>query len=358
MRARRRKEHDFIRYYERFLSAMRSGKRVQKNGKRLSRLSISNYQWVMNLLKKFSHETGFHLRLASINRMSKREYKAEQNYWKRFYTEFSGFMYRDGNHVDNYIGNCFKLIRAFFNYLNHAFNLNIGNFHKDFYPCHDNIQIVVVSPERLNFLIYNKEFEEILTPRLKRIKDIFVFGCRVALRVSDLLALEHSNLEYNNGGVYLKVTSKKTLAFTRVKLPDYALEILGRLRKGKRLIPPISLSALNLGIKQMSEKAGWTEEFPKTRLVRGVPTIFYRDSQNKIHYRFCDLVSSHTMRRTAITTLLTLGMDENLVRMVSGHAPGSKEFYKYVRYAQPHFDKELEKADKKLLSKRLDSWKT
>ena len=36
------------------------------------------------------------------------------------------------------------------------------------------------------------------------------------------------------------------------------------------------------------------------------------------------------MRRTAITTLLLIGVDEISVRRISGHAPGSKEFYKYV----------------------------
>jgi len=43
------------------------------------------------------------------------------------------------------------------------------------------------------------------------------------------------------------------------------------------------------------------------------------------------------MRRTAITTLLIMGVPEAMVRKISGHAPGSKEFYKYVGIAQDYF---------------------
>ena len=55
------------------------------------------------------------------------------------------------------------------------------------------------------------------------------------------------------------------------------------------------------------------------------------------------------MRRTAITTLLMLGVPENLVRRVSGHAPGSKEFYKYVSIAQEYLNEEVKNAYKKLM---------
>ena len=55
------------------------------------------------------------------------------------------------------------------------------------------------------------------------------------------------------------------------------------------------------------------------------------------------------MRRTAITTLLILGVPEIVVRSVSGHAPGSKEFYKYVSLAQSYLNKEVKNAHQKLI---------
>jgi hypothetical protein len=57
------------------------------------------------------------------------------------------------------------------------------------------------------------------------------------------------------------------------------------------------------------------------------------------------------MRRTAISTLLNLGVDENYVRKISGHSAGSKEFYKYVKYGQKQMDDAVAIAFEKLAEK-------
>jgi hypothetical protein len=43
-----------------------------------------------------------------------------------------------------------------------------------------------------------------------------------------------------------------------------------------------------------------------------------------------------------------------VVRKISGHAPGSKEFYRYVFWAQTYQDMETEKMFSKLQEKKLD----
>ncbi len=105
---------------------------------------------------------------------------------------------------------------------------------------------------------------------------------------------------------------------------------------------------MNKQIKRIAELAGWNQTFCKTRMRRGKQFEIYKDAQKREHYRFCDLVTTHTMRRTAITTLLSLGMDEPSVRKISGHAPGSVEFYKYVKYHQQNLDEKTDLAFEKL----------
>ena len=237
-----------------------------------------------------------------------------------------------------------KMLRAFFNYLNDEKGLRVGTFHKSFYVRNEQIPILVLSPEQLNFLIYDKSFDQSLSTRLKRTKDIFVFGCTVALRVSDLLSLNRSNLEVSGDNYYLKVTSKKTQTLTRIKLPDYAIEIIKKYhrRRHKNLLPVISNYNLNKNIKLLAEKAGWTDAVTKIRGQRGIPIPILRPSKAEKGYRFCDLVTSHTMRRTAITTMLSLGMTEFMVRKISGHSANSKEFFRYVALSQTYIDKETE----------------
>jgi integrase len=62
--------------------------------------------------------------------------------------------------------------------------------------------------------------------------------------------------------------------------------------------------------------------------------------------KFYELLTTHTMRRTGITILLQLGMPEHLVRQISGHAPNSKEFYRYVKIAQNWQDDESQRVYK------------
>ena len=61
------------------------------------------------------------------------------------------------------------------------------------------------------------------------------------------------------------------------------------------------------------------------------------------------------MRRTAITTMLSLGVPEQVVRKISGHSPSGKEFYRYVLWAQTYQDQETEKMFEKLGEKRMVS---
>jgi hypothetical protein len=56
------------------------------------------------------------------------------------------------------------------------------------------------------------------------------------------------------------------------------------------------------------------------------------------------------MRRTAITTLLILGVPEMVVRKLSGHTAGSKEFYKYVIIANDYTNNQLKQAHEKLFN--------
>lgn len=237
------------------------------------------------------------------------------------------------------------MLRTFFNYLNDEKGLRVGTFHKSFYVRNEEIPILVLSAEQLNFLIYDKLFEKSLSTRLKRTKDIFVFGCTVAVRVSDLLNLDGSNLEVRDHcSYYLKVTSIKTQTFTRIKLPAYAIEIIQKYhrKRHKTLLPVISNYNLNKNIKLLAETAGWTDNMVKNRGRRGILVPLLRPSKIEKGFRFCDLVTSHTMRRTAITTMLSLGMTEFMVRKISGHSANSKEFFRYVSLAQTYIDKETE----------------
>jgi integrase len=344
----KQKELPLVPLFERFIRDSEKGKRLQPNGKKISQGTVNNYRFCLQLLHDFSNAKSWPLRIKTMCHLNTRQAITEKNYWKKFYRRFTDYLYHDCGHYDNYVGQTIKNIRVFFNYLNKDLALGVGDFHKQFYVRKEEVPIFPLLPEELNFLIYDCDFESRLDKRMKEVKDFFVFGCTVALRVSDLFILKQSNLRIINGAYYLAVRSKKTSTDTLVKLPPYAIAIVQKYSKRKKLLPHFNKTNLNKYIKRLLEAAGYTSPVQKQRERRG------EGNTPKIQLRFCDVASTHTMRRTAITTMLCLGMPEQVVRKISGHSPSGKEFYRYVLWAQTYQDQESEKLFEKLQQKRLE----
>jgi integrase len=342
------KEWSLINLFEQFIRDCNNGKRLKKDGKRIKLQTVENYKAVLKLLKEFEVFDKKKIILFSISGNNKRHLTSERNRWKKFYMRLTNFLYKQKECYDNYVGNVIKTIRVFCNYLKIEKFLPIGDFYKQFYVYKEEIPIITLLPEQLYFLINNIEFDESLNCALKRSKDIFVFGCTVGLRFSDLMNIRFTDMEKVGDIYYLNTKSKKTEIVTKVKLPGYVLKIIHALnRKAQKrttVIPLISKNQFNKNIKRIAEKAGWTHDVPKRRTKRGKEFIIYNcKSDVKKIYRFCDLLSSHVMRRTAVSTMLMLGMPEHVVKKVSGHTSDSKAFYRYVTFAQSYLDTHIDK---------------
>ncbi|HEX3025339.1 MAG TPA: tyrosine-type recombinase/integrase, partial [Chitinophagaceae bacterium] len=198
-------------------------------------------------------------------------------------------------------------------------------------------------------LITDINFRNSLSNTLQRINDIFIFGCTVGLRFGDLMHLKKTDVQYIGDNVFIILNTAKTAAQVKIPLPKYTVSIIEKYNKksGKYVLPSIANVNFNRHIKLLIEKAGWVYNLPKIRYQQGKAVELKNRYGNSC--RFCDHITAHTMRRTAITTLLLLGVEENIVRTISGHAPGSKEFYKYVGLVQSYLNSQVMDAYDKLL---------
>ncbi|HYG51076.1 MAG TPA: tyrosine-type recombinase/integrase [Flavobacteriales bacterium] len=339
---------EFFSLFQKFIADSNRGYRVQKNGQRIKPQSIDNYTYTLKLLERFCRETEFEIRLYLVNHLTQKELKKAKQYWQQFYFKFTDYLYRKG-YFDNYVGSTVKIVRIFFNYLAQELQIQVGLFHKNFHVPKEDIPIVVFSPDQLKYLIHDKELHDKLPPDLQITKDVFVFGCTVALRISDLMALKPFHLVKMPTGHYLQVKSKKTGTDTSIKLPDYAIDIIKKYKnKQSNLLPQMSNGYFNKQLKELAAYIADKEPMIKVRLKRGKPTMIYKDSDKRTHYTMADHVTAHTMRRTAITTMLRLGVPEQVVRKISGHAANSREFYKYVAFSQTYQDTETDKMFEKL----------
>ncbi len=339
------KEFPLVPLFEKFIKDSYRGKRLKPDGTRIKPQTIENYKYVLRYLSEYEHYNETKLRIKTISASNKRQVILESKYWKNFYFNFTGFLYKEIGCFDNYAGTVIKIIKAFFKYVNNDLYIPAGNFYKDFYACKEEIPVITLLPLQLKFLILNKQFEKSLSRPLQKSKDIFVFGCTVALRYSDLFSIKFSDMEQVGNDHYLPVNTIKTNARVQIKIPAYCLEIIEKFRLNARnrktIFPPIPPSRFNKHIKTIALLAGWTSPAAKRRTQRGLfsEQLFYPTHSQ---YRFCDMLCAHTMRRTAITTMLMLGMKENMVRKISGHSSNSKSFYRYVNLAQSYIDNEMD----------------
>jgi integrase len=339
------KEYAMVPLFEKFISHSYNGKRLKPDGNRIKPQTVNNYNYVLRYLQEYEKDYDMVLRIKIINRENKRLFMTERNYWKKFYLQFTNFMYQKKNCYDNYVGTVIKTIRIFFNYINKDMGIPTGSFYKSFYVCREEVPIVTLMPEQLQFLINGTAFDKELDRPLQKAKDIFVFGCTVALRVSDLFSIKFTDIERMGPHYYLPVKTIKTGVEVRIKLPIYAVAIIEKFktsaRRRKTIFPPIPRTRFNNQLKAIAEKAGWVNDMGRLRTKRGIH-FNNTGKSNKEVYRFCDLISSHTMRRTAITTMLMLGMKEHVVRKISGHADNSKSFYRYINLVQSYMDNEMD----------------
>ncbi len=345
-----KKELLFVPEFEKFIAALSSGRRLTPSGKRLSEGTIINYKFTLKLLIEYEHLQQIKLRVNVFAKTSLKTLQTEKKYWMKFFFQFCNFLYKNKGYYDNYVTGNFKNIKAFFNYLLIEKALPVGQYHKLFRIPLQQFTPVVISPEQLNYLITNKEFIATLSPSLKRVRDIFIVGCTVGLRVSDLMKLKKTHIIKTGKEVFLLIHTQKTGTEVKIPLPDYVLEIFEKYRKlhHKFILPRLANANINIQLKLLAEKAKWTHTLPKYMSVRG--RVVEVLTTKRKPYRFCDHITSHTMRRTAITTLLILGVPELVVRKISGHSIGSKEFYKYIAIANDYGNNKIAEAYQKLVT--------
>lgn len=337
--------------FELFIRDSKKGKRRTASGKRISKGTIEQYETVRKYLAQFEKMQPAPLRMAALYGRQQRLCLREKRYWKKTRAGLESFLRDQHDCYDVYIASVFKTIKAFFSYLRCEKGLPIGDFHKELRAPAYVYQPVLVGTGQLQRLIADGQLRASLTAPLREALDLFLFGCVAGLRYSDLLGLKKTDVLPADGQYFLRATAQKTGTPVLVPLPGFAIEIMNRAGKnsGRYLFRRIANSNFNLNIRKVMERAGYTQPLPKYRYRKNV-LVEVKTGKGKT-YRFCDHISAHTMRRTAITTLLVLGVPEQVVRKVSGHAPGSKEFYRYVSIAQDYASKHLLEAYDKLLGK-------
>ena len=141
---------------------------------------------------------------------------------------------------------------------------------------------------------------------MNKTRDIFIAGCLTGQRESDYMRFSKDMIIEMNGMKFLKQTkTQKTVIFPLDKRVEAILD------KYRGKMPTVSKSMFNRYLHFLCKILGWTWKLN----LENADKKKYKECE-----RFCDLVSSHTARRSFANNAYTAGISISSIIAITGHA--------------------------------------
>ena len=231
-----------------------------------------------------------------------------------WYASFKSYCEEVKKHSVNTFGRNVGLIKTFLNYaLREKYTLN--DKFKLFKAKREITDQVVLSKSEV-LKLYHYDFSK--SPKLERVRDVFVFGCLTGMRYSDFKRVQRENIQ--NGTITLREVKdkSKTLKIPLVELSQAILE------KYDYALPIISDQKFRNYIKEVCKRVGFTQEVVKS--IRIGNKVF---NQTLKKY---ERISTHTARRSFITNMINAGVPNKVIMGITGH----KSIVTFQNYYKPN----------------------
>ena len=269
---------DFISFMEYYISLCKDGTILNSKGGRLAAGTIQSYASTLKIVKQYCANRRVKLRLDGVT--------------VNFYNDFVKFMneasHSRGKYKPNAIGKFVKSIKAMLRY---AYENN--------YTANDDFK-------RREFKVY---------------KDSFIVSSYTGLRYSDIARLQQKHLDFDNK--LLTIVTQKTN--TLVVIPMHP-KVEAIFRKYGNQPPAVqSNQSTNRVLKKLCRKAGITNFVSVVETSGGI--------KHEITHEKCDMVTSHTARRSFATNAYRAGIPSLSIMQITGHSTETS-FMKYIRISK------------------------
>ena len=203
--------------------------------------------------------------------------------------------------------------------------------------------------------IYNLKIDN--ADGLERARDIFIFQCYTALRVSDVSKLKHENITKENGKWYIDLVTEKDDDRINFRLANRAVAIYEKYKdnvyENDLVFPIISSQKYNEHLKSLGKLADLKGEWIDYEY-RLNEKIIIKTPKHKL--------STHTARRTFVVTAMNEGVSLDMIALITSHSDvnAMKPYIKANLRGADAVIKALDKASdksKKKGSKKRDSKK-
>lgn len=309
---------EIINYIDTYINEAKAGKRLTV--KRGERFSISTIRSLIGFRKVFNDYLSV-----------KRKFLKYEDIDMRFYFEFRDYMLKDKLYSLNTVG---RILRSFKTIMYAAMedglhsNTIISN--RRFKA--DNVCTygVFINMERLDMMydfsrtiksffsgkkVQNNIFYDILVRNKNKLKlwcnvlDAFLVGCYTGQRYSDYIRISKDMILNDNDKEMFRILQKKTKVTVLVPLKKEVKEILDYYGGSLNYV---SEQRMNYYIKIICRELGFTEKIIVEETFDGEII--------KNEYDFCDLVKTHTARRTLASNMYSMGVPISSIMAITGHS--------------------------------------
>lgn len=192
------------------------------------------------------------------------------------------------------------------------------------------IDIDISSPKKIIALIEKTDFKDderkqylkdsmtkTQAYNLMLARDIFIVGCLTGQRISDYSRINKGMYTSIQGKKFIMLEQKKTKKLVYIPLDSRVRQIISKYHGA---LPFLQRATVAMKIKLIAELLGWTwnTDFDDSRMGR------------KYGPRFCDMISTHTARRSFATNAYKAGVPLASIMAVTGHE-SEKKLRAYLR---------------------------
>jgi len=300
------KDNRLLGFIQTFIDEISSGLRLTDSGQRYQPATIKAFVGFQSMLREYMKETGEKLDYNDID--------------LKFYSRYLQFFIAR-NYSANTIGRHVKHLKTIMRAAREeGYHQNVEIEHKKFKVIRVPTSEIYLTQDELHRMMTLDLSEE---PLLAKARDLFLIGCFTAQRFSDYSRIRPEHIKtLQNGTRVIELHQVKTAGKVVIPILPELGTILARHQFSS---PSMPVQKLNNLLKRLGRMAGITQLHEKEVIQGG------RRSVKAIER--CEMIKSHTARRTGCTLMYLAGIPTIAIMKISGHKSES-EFLKYVRVSQ------------------------
>lgn len=282
---------------------------------RYSTGTTKNYKTHYNNLKEFADYRGHKFDFEDLN--------------LELFNELLAFYTKKG-HSENHKHKQIQTLKVF---LNEAYErgltTNLNHTKKWYKVKKEEVQNFSLEQNELLDL-YNKDFS--YSPKLDKVRDLFLIGCFTGLRFSDFTEIKPRNIKSKDDGrEYIVLKTVKTKDLLEIPINGIVKSILKKYKNN----PPRDIS--NQKMNQYLKEA-----FKSAKINRKVTVSKYDNKGKMIEVALpvSDIISTHVARRSFATIAYKNGVSTIDIMQITGHKKEST-FLKYINITKEDTAKRL-----------------